>query len=151
MCTEKHHDDRKRTKCAKQSELAAPLMVESLGVALRVNSHPMANRAMDVIPVTIRGEANRREWLGPNDKTRSLQHQNQDDMDVLADAVFAITTLRFTGRVSRYGVFYNSKENTTGCFLPTGVKDLEGFLAFLPHCSPLDKCKKSVQIFPTSR
>lgn len=110
---------------------ASPLMVDSLGVALRVNPHPMANRALDAVSIALRREAIRMKWILPGKKVRNLDPGEDNDMKILGDAMFAGIALRFSGRVSRFALFSAQENNKNNTFLPKGGADLEFFLQFV--------------------
>ena len=145
LCIYSTSNGEKKRKTTNLEQFASPLMVESLGVALRVNSHPMSNRSLDPVPLAIRTEAKRMGWLPEGKKVGNLSHSNKDDMNILGDALFAITTVRFTGHVSRFALYSSYEKNTKGEFLPKGDENLEMFINFVKLTTKKNPNKKSVQ------
>ena len=135
----------KKRKTITTAEFSSPLMVESLGVALRVNSHPMSNRSLDAVPLAIRREAKRMGWIPKGKIIGNLVLSKVADRNILGDALFAITALRFTGRVSRFALYSSFKNNTKKEFLPKGDENLETFIQFVKSTTKKNPNKKSIQ------
>ena len=108
-----------------------PLMIDKLGTALRLNSHPMCNRYLDTVPVALRREAMRRGWSTVRNATRKLDLNNIADKSVLMEAMYAASMLRFTGRVSRFALFQQWGGNRDKLFLPKWGDSTTDFLCFV--------------------
>ena len=109
----------------------SPLMIDKLGTALRLNSHPMSNRYLDTVPVALRREALRRGWTTVRNATRQLDINSIADKNVLMEAMYAATLLRFTGRVSRFALFQQWSGNREQVFLPKWGDSTSDFLSFV--------------------
>ena len=122
----------KKKRCPDSTnECSAPLMIETLGTALRLNTLPQCNRYLDTVPVALRREAIRCAWIPDSDEVPLLNLDVQENVKKLEAAIFAATCLRCTGRVARFAAYQQWAGNVDGSFLPKGGKDTDQFLAYV--------------------
>ena len=130
--TNKKKSSMEPTKSAGKGKCyGSPLMIKKLGTALRLNSHPMCNRYLDTVPVALRREAIQRGWMEDDHLTHTLDLEDDSDINVLCEAVYAATILRFSGRVSRFALFQKWNGNKERIFIPRKGQSTRDFLKFV--------------------